>query len=98
MRIDIPPEVEQQLGSQPTFTMHYNQRILKTSLHSHKTVDEVTLSNGKRVTIQTQYLAGDKFTKLTSLRDKLGNWVKSILRYYSKNKIYKQYESHNHTL
>ena len=53
MRIDIPPEVEQQLGSQPTFTMHYNQRILKTSLHSHKTVDEVTLSNGKRVTIQT---------------------------------------------
>lgn len=101
MRIDIPPEVEQQLEMLPTppkkpsFGMKYNQRVFKTSLNFHKTVDEVTLSNGKRVTIQTQYLCGDKFTKLTSLRDKLGNWVKSILRYYSKNKVYKELRSHN---
>lgn len=99
--IDIPPEVEQQLGMQPkppkkpSFGMKYNQRVIKTSLHSHKTVDEITLSNGKRVTVQTQYLIGDKFTKLTTLRDNLGNWVKSILRYYSKNKPFKELRSHN---
>lgn len=99
--IEIPPDVEQQLGMQPkppkkpSFGMKYNQRVIKTSLHSHKTVDEITLSNGKRVTIQTQYLCGDKFTKLSSLRDKFGNWVKSILRYYSKNKPFKELRSHN---
>ncbi len=101
MRIDIPPEVEQQLEMLPTppkkpsFGMKYNQRIIKTSLNSHKTVDKIELSNGKKVEIQTQYLCGDKFTKLYSLRDKLGNWVKSVLRYYSKNKVYKELRSHN---
>lgn len=101
MRINIPPELEQQLEmlptppKQPTFGMRYNHRVIKTSLHSHKTVDEISLSDGNRVTIQTQYLIGDKFTKLTSLRDKLGNWVKSILRYYSNGKVYKEYKSYN---
>lgn len=77
----------------PTFGMKYNQKVIKTSMHSHKTVDTIDLQNGKRLTIQTQYLCGDKFTKLSSLRDKFGNWIKSVLKYYSKNKVYKEYTS-----
>lgn len=94
--IEIPPDVEQQLGmlpnppKQPSFGMKYNQRVIKTSFNSHKTVDKIELSNGKKVEIQTQYLCGGKFTKLSCLRDKFGNWIKSVLRYYSNNKIYKE--------
>lgn len=93
--VNIPPELEEQLSVTPSFGMKYNQRVIKTSLHSHKTVDKIELSNGKKVEIQTQYLCDNKFTKLSSLRDKFGNWVKSILRYYSNNKIYKEIKSDN---
>lgn len=79
----------------PNFGMKYSQKVIKTSLNSHKTVDTIELQNGKKITIQTQYLCGDKFTKLASLRDKFGNWIKSVLRYYSKNKTFKEFKSYN---
>lgn len=75
------------------FGMKYNQKIIHTSHNSHKTVDRIELSNGKKVEIQTQYLCGDKFTKLSCLQDKMGKWVKSVLRYYSKDKPYKTLQS-----
>ena len=75
--------------------MNYNQKLIKDTTHSFRKIDNIQLNNGDKVFIQTQYLCGEKFTKLLSLRDKLGNWIKSILRYYSNGKVYKEYKSYN---
>jgi hypothetical protein len=77
------------------FMMNYNQKLIKDTTHSFRKIDNIQLNNGDKVFIQTQYLCGEKFTKLLSLRDKLGNWIKSILRYYSNGKVYKEYKSYN---
>lgn len=77
------------------FKMNYNQKLIKDTTHSFRKIDNIQLNNGDKVFIQTQYLCDEKFTKLLSLRDKLGNWVKSILRYYSNGKVYKEYKSYN---
>lgn len=31
-----------------------------------------------------------KYYKLATLYDKFGNWLKSVLKYYSNNKVYKE--------
>lgn len=77
------------------FMMNYNQKLIKDTTHSFRKIDNIQLNNGDKVFIQTQYLCDEKFTKLLSLRDKLGNWIKSILRYYSNGKVYKEYKSYN---
>lgn len=77
------------------FMMNYNQKLIKDTTHSFRKIDNIQLNNGDKVFIQTQYLCDEKFTKLLSLRDKFGNWIKSILRYYSNGKVYKEYKSYN---
>ena len=63
--------------------MKWKQRQL-----TNLTLTSITLDNGDRLlTRQT-----DTY-KLQSLYNKLGQWVKSKLRYYNKNKVYKEYTS-----
>ena len=63
--------------------MKWKQRQL-----TNLTLTSITLDNGDRLlTRQT-----DTY-KLQSLYNKLGQWVKSKLRYYNKDKVYKEYTS-----
>ena len=75
--MNVPPI--QPIKPQPTFQMKWKQRQL-----TNLTLTSITLDNGDRlVTRQT-----DTY-KLQSLYNKLGQWIKSKLIYFSDNKPYK---------
>lgn len=73
---------------------------MKWSSHTHKTIDgyvskfdEIILDNGKILRINTESRNGVKETKLQYLVNSAGEWIKSKLRYFSDNKVYKTLES-----
>lgn len=72
-------------NDQPTFQMKWKQRQL-----TNLTLTSIILDNGDRlVTRQT-----DAY-KLQSLYNKLGQWVKSKLRYYKDKQVIKEMRSNN---
>ncbi len=98
MRIPaIPPTVPDDIEF-PTFDMRYERKLIQDTKHAYHTIDKIVLDNGKRISINTQYIGDGKLTKLIALYDKFDNWIKSILHYYGRNNSKKTYTSYNRNI
>lgn len=80
--------------NQPIFKMRYNQKVYD-NIVSKRVIDKIELDNGNRLVISTNYLFDKPTDKLMTLYDKLGNWVKSKLRYYKGRRVIQEMRSHN---
>lgn len=81
------PERKQNPG-QISFQMKWTQRTLVQKQNRLKLTN--ILYRNQTILIRESQTNGNKYYKLTSLYDRLGHWVKSVLRYYSKNKVCKE--------
>lgn len=75
----------QPAATQPTFQMRWTQRLIQ-----QKKLTQITLDNGSKLLVRES-----PDYKLQSLYDKAGNWVKSKLKFYKGNKVYKVIRSEN---
>lgn len=75
----------QPIQNQLTFGMKWKQNQLGKVKRS-----EIKLDNGNKLLIRDE-----DWYKLQSLYDKFGKWIKSKLRYYKGNQIFKEMRSFN---
>lgn len=55
--------------------------------------EKYVLNNGKELHVMTEYVNGQKDTCLQCLFNEAGIWLKSKLRYFKGNKVYKVLKS-----
>ena len=72
-------------NNQPTFQMKWESKALP-----NVTKSKIELDNGKKLLIRD-----GGWYKLQSLYNKLGQWVKSKLRYYNGKQVVKEMRSNN---
>lgn len=70
---------------EPAMKMRWTQRLIQ-----QKKLTQITLDNGSKLLVRES-----PDYKLQSLYDKAGNWVKSKLKFYKGNKVYKVIRSEN---
>lgn len=68
-------------------------RIVHNGGNSITKYKDIKLDNGKQLTVVDSFINGERQTSLQYLTDKAGKWVKSKLKFFSGNKIYKKLES-----
>lgn len=87
--------VDPQESRAPQFNRGFQRVIMYDNPVEKRIVDTYVLNNGKKLISTQGYKRGNLSYKLQYLKDSMGNWIRSKLRYYKGRQVVKEINSYN---